>query len=107
MPQIGAGSRCYIIPEKSETGERTEGGVGRSPMPQSSIRAVTYARYSSDAPHAASIEDQTRLCKDRIVGKGWELVQLYRDAAFGPAHTSARPHRQAVGQRRCAGGSRS
>ena len=36
------------------------------------LRAVIYARYSSDNQREASIEDQLRLCKERLVREGWE-----------------------------------
>ena len=59
------------------------------------LRAVIYARYSSDTQRDASIEDQLRLCKERIIREGWELVQVYRDAALSGASTM-RPGYQAL-----------
>jgi len=59
------------------------------------LRAVIYARYSSDNQREASIEDQMRLCKERIIREGWELVQVYRDAALSAASTM-RPGYQAL-----------
>jgi len=38
-----------------------------------SIRAAIYTRYSSDSQRDASIEDQVRLCKERLSREGWEL----------------------------------
>ena len=49
------------------------------------LRAVIYARYSSDNQREASIEDQLRLCKERLTREGWELGQVYRDAALSGA----------------------
>lgn len=49
------------------------------------MRAVIYARYSSDNQRDASIEDQIRLCRERIAAEGWTLVQVYRDAAASGA----------------------
>ena len=59
------------------------------------MRAVIYARYSSDQQRASSIDDQIRLCKERIAREGWTLVQVYRDAAFSGA-TTLRPGYQAM-----------
>ena len=38
------------------------------------MRAVIYARYSSDLQSEASIEDQVRLCRERIAQEGWEYL---------------------------------
>ena len=45
------------------------------------MRVVIYARYSSDQQREASIEDQLRICKERIAREGWELVQVFQDRA--------------------------
>src|SRR6266481_5226577 len=45
------------------------------------MRAVTYARYSSDLQREASIEDQIRVCRQRIEREGWQLGSTYSDAA--------------------------
>jgi DNA invertase Pin-like site-specific DNA recombinase len=64
-------------------------------MPHSPIRAVVYARYSSDAQRSASIDDLIRLCKERLSREGWQLVQVYRDAAMSGA-SDLRPGYQAL-----------
>jgi DNA invertase Pin-like site-specific DNA recombinase len=46
------------------------------------MRVSVYARYSSDQQSGASIDDQIRLCKERITAEGWHLEQVYRDAAI-------------------------
>ena len=59
------------------------------------MRAVIYARYSSDQQRTTSIDDQIRLCKEKIVREGWTLVQVYRDAAMRGS-TALRPGYQAM-----------
>ncbi len=49
------------------------------------IRAVIYARYSSDLQSAASIEDQIRLCRQRVDREGWVCQQTYEDRAASGA----------------------
>ena len=51
------------------------------------MRAVIYARYSSELQRDASIEDQVRSCKARIEVEGWALVCTYTDhAQSGASH---------------------
>ena len=38
------------------------------------MRAVIYARYSTDLQRDASIQDQIRSCKTRIDQEGWTLT---------------------------------
>ena len=45
------------------------------------IRAVLYARYSSDKQREASIEDQARNCRRIAEREGWQLGQTYQDQA--------------------------
>ena len=59
------------------------------------LRVAIYARYSSDSQSEASIEDQVRLCRQRIAAEGWNLEQVYRDAAISGA-SSFRPGYQAM-----------
>ena len=51
------------------------------------MRAVIYARYSSDSQRDASIEDQVRLCRTRIVQEGWVYLHAYTDRALSGAST--------------------
>ena len=60
------------------------------------MRAVIYARYSSENQREASIEDQLRQCKAFLAGKGWTFVRSYEDramsgaSAFRPAYQTMR-----------------
>ena len=45
------------------------------------MRAVVYARYSSDLQREESIADQLRLCKATIEREGWTLLATYTDRA--------------------------
>ena len=50
------------------------------------MRAVIYARYSTENQRDASIEDQVRICKERIAQQGWTLVATYSDSAMSGSH---------------------
>ena len=45
------------------------------------MRAVIYARYSTDMQRDASLSDQVELCRRYAVAQGWTLVETYTDAA--------------------------
>src|SRR5258708_7563915 len=49
------------------------------------MRAVIYARYSTDLQREASIEDQVRVCRQRIDRECWTLLATYSDAATSGA----------------------
>jgi DNA invertase Pin-like site-specific DNA recombinase len=49
------------------------------------LRAAIYARYSTDLQSAASIEDQVRLCKERIGKEGWTPAHVYSDRGLSGA----------------------
>src|SRR5688572_22475326 len=49
------------------------------------MRAAIYGRYSSDNQRDASVEDQVRLCKERIKREGWTLADTYHDRAISGA----------------------
>ena len=54
------------------------------------MRAVIYARYSSDLQRDASIEDQVRVCRRRIDAEGWSLERVYSDHGMsGASHLRA------------------
>jgi len=54
------------------------------------MRAVIYARYSTDLQSASSVEDQARLCREYLERDGHELVKVYSDRAVSGA-TLIRP----------------
>ncbi len=49
------------------------------------MRAVIYARYSSENQRDASIEDQVRLCRQYIDRQGWTYLHAYVDRAISGA----------------------
>jgi DNA invertase Pin-like site-specific DNA recombinase len=49
------------------------------------MRAVIYARYSSDLQREASIEDQLSVCSERATREGWTVVGAYSDRAASGA----------------------
>ena len=46
------------------------------------LRAVIYARYSSDLQREASIADQIEVCRRYAAEQGWSIVENYTDAAI-------------------------
>ncbi len=49
------------------------------------MRAVIYARHSSQNQREASIEDQVRLCREFIRAQGWSYLHAYTDRAISGA----------------------
>jgi site-specific DNA recombinase len=49
------------------------------------MRAVIYARYSSENQREASIEDQIRLARAHIEDRGWTFLHAYNDRAISGA----------------------
>ncbi len=49
------------------------------------MRAVIYARYSSELQREASIDDQVRLCQEYILRQGWTYLNAYTDRAVSGA----------------------
>ena len=49
------------------------------------MRAVIYARYSTDLQSVASIDDQIRICRERIDREGWTCLAAYSDRAVSGA----------------------
>jgi DNA invertase Pin-like site-specific DNA recombinase len=59
------------------------------------VRVALYARYSSDRQSENSIDDQLRICRERVEREGWEVVHVFQDAAISGA-TNTRPGFQAL-----------
>ena len=55
------------------------------------MRAAIYARYSSDLQSAASIDDQVRLCRERALAAGHEIVEVFSDYAISASALRTRP----------------
>ena len=55
------------------------------------MRAVVYARYSSDLQSEASIDDQVRLCKERAVRDSMTVADVFTDYAISGGSLSNRP----------------
>ncbi len=55
------------------------------------MRAVIYARYSSDMQSESSVEDQVRQCRERAVRDGHEIVTVYSDYAISGSSLGNRP----------------
>ena len=53
------------------------------------MRAAIYARFSTDLQSAASIDDQVRVCRERIE-RGHCVVQVYEDRANSAQSSSRR-----------------
>ena len=66
------------------------------------MRAVIYARYSTEHQSAASIPDQVRLCRRLCEENGWTVVDVFADEAISGA-THLRPDFQRMQQSAVAG----
>lgn len=59
------------------------------------MRAVIYARYSTELQSAASVDDRVRICNELVIREDWELAQVFQDRALSGA-TTLRPGHQAL-----------
>ena len=56
------------------------------------MRAVIYARYSTDKQRETSIQDQARVCHAKANDAGWTVTDVYSDVeTSGQTVISARP----------------
>ena len=69
------------------------------------MKAVIYARYSSDLQSKASIEDQVRVCRERADKMDFEVVDVFTDAALSGSRLQNRPSIQKLLERARAPGS--
>jgi site-specific DNA recombinase len=60
------------------------------------MRAVIYARYSTNLQSASSIDDQVSICRDRALREGWTIVGNYTDRATSGANILNRPGMRAL-----------
>ena len=60
------------------------------------MRAVIYARYSSDLQTVTSIDDQVRLCRERVERENGTVVDIYADHAISDSSLRNRPRMQAL-----------
>ena len=62
------------------------------------MRAVIYARYSSDNQREASIEDQLEVCRRYIERQGWTLIRTYEDRAISGASDKRPAYQQLLAE---------
>jgi site-specific DNA recombinase len=67
------------------------------------MRAVIYARYSSENQRDASIDDQVEICRRYLTAQGWTLVNVYSDRAISGASRNRAGYQQMIAdaERRC------
>lgn len=53
-------------------------------------KVAFYARYSSDLQNPESIGDQLSLCRQLAMREGWDIVEVYQDAAISGASIRGR-----------------
>src|SRR6516162_9947844 len=63
------------------------------------MKAVIYARYSSDLQSKASIDDQVRICRERADRMDIEVVDVFADAALSGSRLQNRPSIQKLLER--------
>jgi site-specific DNA recombinase len=55
------------------------------------MKAAIYRRYSTDQQNESTLQDQLRICQERAEAEGWEIVEVYTDAAISGGGTANRP----------------
>ena len=88
---LASSQKYYNQSHMLEAGRRHQATIGhlRQALNQETggpvMPAAIYARYSSDNQRDASIEDQVRICEQRIEAEDWGLVETYSDHALSGA----------------------
>ena len=60
------------------------------------MRAIIYARYSTDRQTEASIADQVRVCREHAERHGWPVTSVHQDQGISGAALGNRPGVQTV-----------
>lgn len=55
------------------------------------MKAIVYARYSTDHQSESSIADQVRVCREYAASKGWPVCAVHSDEAISGAALGNRP----------------
>lgn len=55
------------------------------------MRAIIYARYSTDGQRDASVDEQIAACKKLAAERGWTVVAAFDDRAISGASAANRP----------------
>ena len=76
----GLRAEGFAVPPRRQARRRRRPDTLRPAM-----RAVIYARYSTENQREASIEDQLEVCRRLIAREGWTLLRTYTDAAISGA----------------------
>jgi site-specific DNA recombinase len=62
------------------------------------MRAVIYARYSTDLQREASIEDQVEVCRREAERQGWTVVKIFADRALSGASRFRPQYQQMIAE---------
>src|SRR5690606_34341613 len=79
----------------SEVRRRRAYATVAKPAKEQAMKAVLYARYSTDMQRSTSIGDQGRNCRRRADGGGWTITATYSDEAISGSDAN-RPQYQAM-----------
>jgi site-specific DNA recombinase len=87
----GTSESLVLRPDALRRAPQLRGTIcGKNRREETQVRAVSYARYSSEKQSGESIEDQHRVCARLAERHGFTVVECFSDAAISGG-TSARP----------------